>query len=363
VFLPQNLNNMKIFYAIQATGNGHISRAMELLPHLQEYGAVDLFLSGANSNLALNAPVKYRSKGLSLFYNCSGGLDYWQMVKSYRLLRLRQEIRDLPVEQYDLVINDFEHITAAACARKRIPSVNFGHQASFQSPKTPRPEKKSAAGEFILKNYAKASRYIGLHFQCYDDFIFTPIIKKEIREAEPTDKDYITVYLPSYCEPQLKSIFEKFIHHRFEIFSRQTTQPYQTGNIHFLPIDKELFDQSIIHCSGIITGGGFETPAEALHLGKKVMAIPIRGQYEQQCNAAAMKKLGVICLEGLDAGFTHHFEQWINSPGLPAIDYSKSIEQSVGHLFSAIPKRHEDLRPGGPRQATGLRAFVPAGMP
>ena len=34
---------MKIFYAVQATGNGHISRAVELLPYLQQYGQVDVF--------------------------------------------------------------------------------------------------------------------------------------------------------------------------------------------------------------------------------------------------------------------------------------------------------------------------------
>ena len=28
---------MKIFYAIQATGNGHISRAMQLYPYLQKF--------------------------------------------------------------------------------------------------------------------------------------------------------------------------------------------------------------------------------------------------------------------------------------------------------------------------------------
>jgi hypothetical protein len=29
---------MKILYAVQATGNGHISRAIELMPHLEKYG-------------------------------------------------------------------------------------------------------------------------------------------------------------------------------------------------------------------------------------------------------------------------------------------------------------------------------------
>ena len=324
---------MKIFYAIQATGNGHISRAMELLPHLQQYGTVDIFLSGANSNLPLDAPIKFRSKGLSLFYNCTGGLDYWQMAKGYQPLRLRKEIQDLPVEQYDLVINDFEHITSAACAKKKISSVNFGHQASFQSIHTPRPAKRSVAGEWVLKNYAKATHYIGLHFNKYDDFIFNPIVKKEILQAEPVDKNYVTVYLPSYCEPQLKALFES-IDYRFEIFCRDINELKTIGNITFLPINKKFFNKSLINCTGIITGGGFETPAEALQLGKKIMAVPIRAQYEQQCNAAALRGMDVFCPDKLETDFVTTFEKWISSPALPKADYSRSMQQSVEYLFS-----------------------------
>ncbi len=108
---------MKIFYAVQATGNGHISRAMELLPYLERYGQVDIFLSGANNSLTLDASVRYRSKGLSLFYTHSGGLNYWQIARQVLSpLRLYREVRDLPVEKYDLVINDFECITSLSCA-------------------------------------------------------------------------------------------------------------------------------------------------------------------------------------------------------------------------------------------------------
>ncbi len=324
---------MKIFYAVQATGNGHISRAMELLPHLQQYGSVDIFLSGNNSNLSLDAPIRYRSKGLSLYYNCKGGLDFWQVAKDFQPLRLRQEIKDLPVEKYDLVINDFDYITAAACAKKNIPSVNFGHQASFQSELTPRPSTKSTAGEWILKNYAKASRYIGLHFKSYDNFIFTPVIKKEILEAEPVDGNYITVYLPSYCEPQLINIFQPFGDIQFEIFSSQTKEPKTYDNISFLPVNKKLFNRSFINCAGIITGGGFETPAEALHLGKKIMTIPIRSQYEQQCNAAALEKLGVLKLKSIDSDFETHLYNWMNEGRVIKMDYSQTIPQCLEFLF------------------------------
>jgi|CXWL01.1.fsa_nt_gi uncharacterized protein (TIGR00661 family) len=325
---------MKILYAVQATGNGHISRAMELLPYLQHYGKVDIFLSGDNSNLAMDAPVKYRSKGLSLYYNCTGGLDYWQIMKAFQLSRLKKEIRELPVEKYDLVINDFEYITAAACAKKGIASVNFGHQASFQSTNTPRPEKRSMTGEWVLKNYARASRYIGLHFKSYDDFIFPPIIKKEILEADPTDKKYITVYLPSLCEQQLKDLLKPFMDCQFEVFCRETKQSFHFRNIHFLPVDKNRFNKSLIHCTGIITGAGFETPAEALHLEKKLLCIPIKGQYEQQCNAAALKEMGVACLKKISPDFEEQFIKWIESPQTVQVNYHKSVDQSLDYLFA-----------------------------
>lgn len=324
---------MKIFYAIQATGNGHISRAMELLPYLEQHGTVDIFLSGANSSLNLDAPVKYRSNGLSLFYNCSGGLDYWKIMRGYQPLKLKKAIQELPVEKYDLVINDFDYITSASCAKKKIPSIQLGHQASFQSIHTPRPVSKSSVGEWILRNYAKATRHIGLHFEKYDSFIFHPVIKKEILEAEARDKNYVTVYLPSYCEPQLEEIFHALKEFRFEIFSKDTRAPRISRNIHFLPVDKSLFNKSLIDCSGLITGGGFETPAEAIHLGKKIISIPIRGQYEQVCNAAALDKLGVVCLPKLAENFPAIFYAWITDRKSLRIDYSNSIPEALDYMF------------------------------
>jgi len=170
---------MKIFYAVQATGNGHISRAMELLPYRERHGQVDIFLSGANNSLQLEVPVRYRSKGLSLFYTHSGGLNYWQIARQVLSpLRIFREVRDLPVEKYDLVINDFECITSLSCAYKKVASVNFGHQASFVSSKVPRPVKNDPMGAWILRNYARATQYVGLHFSQYDDFILPPVITK-----------------------------------------------------------------------------------------------------------------------------------------------------------------------------------------
>jgi uncharacterized protein (TIGR00661 family) len=325
---------MKIFYAVQATGNGHISRAIELLPHLQRYGTVDIFLSGNNAHLPVNAPVRYRSKGLSLYYNPTGGLDYWRILRGFHPLHLRKEINDLPVENYDLIINDFEFITAAACARKKIASIQLGHQASFQSDLTPRPAKRNIPGEWILKNYARATHYVGLHFKTYDDFILPPVIKQDILDAEPVDKGHITVYLPSCSGDYQERIFQSFRNLSFHIFLKEIKQTTVKENLTLLPVDRKLFNKSLIECHGIITGGGFETPAEALCLGKKIIAIPTRGQYEQQCNAAALKQMGVRSIRQIDSSFAVTLEQWLETGDTPRLNYSNSIPQLIDRLLT-----------------------------
>jgi uncharacterized protein (TIGR00661 family) len=330
---------MKIFYAVQATGNGHISRAMELLPYLRTYGQVDFFLSGANSQLKADIPVRYRSKGLTLFYNNGGGLNYPKIIRSLNPLRAWNEVKELPVEKYDVVINDFECITSLACAYKKIPSVNFGHQASFQSVLTPRPARKDMMGEFILKYFARATACMGLHFERYDDFIFTPVIKKEILQAKPTTKNHITVYLSSYCDETVFKYLKEIKDFHFHVFSKQVINTVSSENVTFMPVNNRLFTESMITSSGVITGAGFETPAEALHLQKKLMVIPIRGQYEQLCNAAALERLSVKVLHKIDASFAAEFYNWIESDSQKIIRYNNIAPELVGNLLENYPYR------------------------
>ncbi len=328
---------MKIFYAVQATGNGHISRAIQLMPYLQKFGEVDVFLSGANASLPAPLPIKYRSKGLSLFYSTCGGLNYKQMFRQNSLFRALREARDLPVEKYDMVINDFDFITAKACAFKNKPSVQFGHQASFMSPKAPRPPKKARFGELILHRYAPATGYIGLHFQPYDTFIFPPVIKDVFVNSEPKNEGHITVYLPAYERHCLEDHFRAFPHLHFHWFLKGTPEPFREGNITFFPIDNEQFNKSLINCHGIITGGGFETPAEALYLGKKLMCIPIRGQYEQQCNAAALRQMGVKVLDDIDGFFATEISLWLNHKTGPVKQEANRIPETLEYLISNYP--------------------------
>jgi hypothetical protein len=89
----------------------------------------------------------------------------------------------------------------------------------------------------------------------------------------------------------------------------------------------------MIHSHGIITGAGFETPAEALYLGKKLMCLPIRGQYEQLCNAAALKKFEVPILNSIDDNFNAEVLQWIGSSNPTPLVLSHSTYDIVQHVM------------------------------
>lgn len=325
--------SLRIFYAVQATGNGHIARAIELMPYLQQYGKVDVFVSGSNSNLQLTLPVQYRSKGLSLFYNKQGGLDYPRIWKEASIARIWKEARQLPVEKYDVVITDFECITALACRLKKIPCINFGHQASFQSQKTPRPSKKDIAGELVLRHYAGATAYAGLHFKSYDHFIFNPVLKRDILDAIPINKGHITVYLSQYPDEVVTNAVKHLKDVRFELFSKTARSVYRQHNITYIPVSNSAFSESMVQCTGVITGAGFETPAEALYLGKKLLCLPIRGQYEQYCNAAALREFNVPVEQTIDETFHAKVEAWLNDTRPLQLQLTHSTAEIVEYVI------------------------------
>jgi len=63
----------------------------------------------------------------------------------------------------------------------------------------------------------------------------------------------------------------------FEVFTKEVDSEQQEYNLKWKPIDNEAFTQSLVSCRDVLTGAGFETPAEALFLKKPMILIPIQG--------------------------------------------------------------------------------------
>lgn len=301
----------KILYAFQGTGNGHSARASKLVPELRRLAQVDVLCSGLNRQLELDFDIDYQYQGISFEYNSKGGLSYSKTFLKNKLNRFSKDIRGLDLDSYDLILNDFEPVSAWAAKKSKTRIIGIGHQAAFLSEKTPRPPKKNPFAEWVFRNYAPVEEYIGFHFKSYDEGIYGAILRDEIIKARPVQGDYMLCYLPAYSNADIFEVLSKVSNKQWYIYSKESQIPEQKMNCHFKPISGDAFMGDLIGAEGLLCSAGFEAPAEAIYLGKKLMVVPIQGQYEQVCNAEALRQVGVPVIHKLSTRNLSLIQNWV----------------------------------------------------
>ncbi len=324
---------MKILFAIQGTGNGHLSRARDIYPELSKYGEVDVLVSGIQADVALPWPVKYKIYGMSFIFGKHGGVDILATASKLKLFRLLNDIRTLPVEQYDLVINDFEAVSAWACHQKKLPCISLSHQCAVLHKNAPKPASVDPMGKLVLEKYAPVTAAYGFHFKAFGEHIYTPVIRRQIRELEPTNKGHYTVYLPAYDDATMVKHFSQFNNVKWEVFSKHNKAPFTKGNVKVQPINNEAFIKSMATSAGVLCGAGFEGPAEAMHLGKKLLVIPMATQYEQHCNAAGAAAMGVTVINSLSEKNHKTINQWLEFGKPVSVDYPDITASIIAQLM------------------------------
>jgi uncharacterized protein (TIGR00661 family) len=333
---------MKILYAIQGTGNGHLTRAKEIIPILKEKGDVDILISGSECDIVLEYPITYKLYGLNYTFGKNGGINFWQTFRKVRLFRFFREIKNLPVKNYDLIINDFEPVSAWAAKFKNVNCISLSHQNAVLDEASPK-KGKFKIERLILKYYAPAKLKFGFHFASYSSSIFTPIIRKKIRHSSVNNKGHYTVYLPSYDHNKILEVLSEIPLVKWHIFSKKTKQLIFKKNVMIYPINEFDFIKSITTCEGVLCGAGFETPSEALFLNKKLMVIPMKNQYEQQCNAAALEKMGVPVIKTLEKKRLKKIAKWIYSDATYKVNYPDITEDILESIL--LPYFNETLLP------------------
>ena len=323
---------MRILYAIQGTGNGHLTRAKEIIPMLQQKGELDILVSGDETNLELGFDIKYNLKGLNFTNGKNGGIDFIVSYKKMKLVRFYREIKNLPVKDYDLIINDFEPISAWAAKLQNVNIISLSHQNAVLDNASPKAGKYNIE-KLILKYYAPAKVRFGFHFDSYSSAIFTPIIRQKIRDKCIKNKGHFTVYLPAYHHEKIVEILSKIPIVVWHIFSKNTTKLIFQKNITIFPVNEFDFIKSMAASSGVLCGAGFETPAEALFLKKRLMVIPMKNQYEQQCNALALKEMGVHTIKKLNKRQVPKITAWIHSSNTIEVNYPDTTEDILEALL------------------------------
>ena len=154
---------MRILFGVQGTGNGHISRSRTLARALKARGIeVDYLFSGraADGYFEMGEFGDYRTfPGIS-FVSHQGRISGWRTLKGLSPLRFWQDMRALDCRDYDLVISDFEPLSAHAARRWQKTSLTISHQASFDWP-IPR-WGESGFNRQLMRHFAPVSRSLGL---------------------------------------------------------------------------------------------------------------------------------------------------------------------------------------------------------
>jgi uncharacterized protein (TIGR00661 family) len=305
---------MKILYGIQLNGNGHITRSLELINQLKAKGyEVDVIASGGNYSIELPDYIK-KFKGLSMYFNKSGKINKLKTTLSLNLFKLIKDI-NYDCSGYDLVISDFEPISAYSAKKHRVKSIGISNQVSIT--------KSNFLESLFIKYFAPCDYYIPLDYTNG----YQPIISEKFLNSKVFDEDFYLVYLAAYSLEHIKNEL-KYSDKKFKVYSSDVTKDYVYNNIEFKKSNKDSFQSDLLKCSGVITASGFSTTSEALVLGKRLWSIPIKGQFEQIDNAIKLNKLGIYT----DDLTSENLENWLNNYTKIDYEWINPIESIVSKI-------------------------------
>ncbi len=273
---------MKLALACNGEGRGHVSRIIALAEHLvHDYMLVFYAPSTVAPILEARFPG-YQVKRIPHLHYCNKQfkIDYVATVQANTGLvldytRTVQSIRtDLAAEKVGAVISDFEPFVSQAAREMAIPLCRINHPAVVL-------RSVSFSFDALL---AKLVSHCMLRGDAVLDIIVSfyrgdtgPFIREEIRTRVPVKGKKLLVYTkPAFHESLMKAL-ATFDGLEYDLF----------------PDPSRDFPEALASCRGVIAGAGHQIISEALHLGKPVLAIPARGQYEQRLNAIMLEKSGM----------------------------------------------------------------------
>ncbi|WP_396587599.1 MJ1255/VC2487 family glycosyltransferase [Bermanella sp. R86510] len=301
---------MKILYAVQGTGNGHLSRARVLGHYLNQSDAdITYLFTGRDraklTEMAMFGDFWYR-KGLT-FITQDGQIKPIKTLLNNQHLQFIKDVLTLPVDGFDLIISDFEPVSAWAGKLKGIPVLGCGHQYAF-SGHTPIAE-DSPISRALMKYFAPCEFSVGQHWYPYEYNILPPIIDHTL--APTTCHGKYVVYLPFEDQTRVVALLNQLNEHEFILYTPHLPHGSK-GNVKIRKPCQTGFKQHLKGAKGVICNAGFELTSECIHLGVPILTKPLKGQMEQASNSLALTHLGYgssiknLSIKGLDA--------WLKQP-------------------------------------------------
>ncbi|MBL7144426.1 MAG: hypothetical protein ISS76_09340 [Phycisphaerae bacterium] len=322
----------RIIYAVAGEGFGHSSRSHLIGQRLLDAGHDCIFVGSQKSLVYLKQYFGERVKeifGLSFAF-VDGRIDKSETLKR-NLMKLPEgnKINDELFNKHfkafnpDLVISDFEPFSAWWAWRKRVPFISIDHEHMLSHCQLEHQGKnwfsRMTARVVTECHYVGAVAYIIVNFfdipLSVDSAVLAPpIIRPVVRSLEARTGEHILLYSTTgEDEEKLREILCKFGKQKFYIYGFKKDLEYK--NCIFKKRSTEGFLADLAGAKGVIASAGFSLISECMHLKKKMLMLPLAGQYEQIINAHYVQKLRLgISAEKLDEAVLGRFLDELDKP-------------------------------------------------
>ncbi|MEZ5569773.1 MAG: glycosyltransferase family protein [Halioglobus sp.] len=304
---------MRILYGVQATGQGHISRARAMATALAPYDVEVTWLFSGRDRAKLFdmqpfGPYLHRA-GLT-FTTRNGSVRYGATLFNSRPLRFARDVISLNVAAYDRVLTDFEPVSAWAARRAGVRSIGIGHQYAFGAHTPTRGG--NPISKAILQWFAPVDVPIGLHWHPYSDHVLPPIL--DLPDIPVSNQGYVLVYLPFEDQRVVTQLLHDIPGQNFVQYANGLEQVHR-ANVMTHPASTATFKRHLAGSAGVICNSGFELISECLQWGKPVLTKPLQGQMEQLSNALTLEQLGLA--QTTRALSSESIRRWLAAPTVP----------------------------------------------
>jgi uncharacterized protein (TIGR00661 family) len=304
---------MKILYGVTGEGMGHAIRSRVVLTELVKHHEVEVVSSGrAQEFLSKHFPEVHRIHGLHIVYE-----ENRVQKRKTVISNLFQGLEALPgqIKEYfkliedfnpDVVISDFESWSYFFGMAHGTPVISIDNMQVLNRCKHPKSILEGEKASFqIAKSIVKAKLPGCLHYLVSSFFypevrkgrttLVPPILRPEILAARSIVKrgDHLLVYQTAEGYGGLIAALKALpLECRIYGMRRGITEDQREDNLVFRPFSEAGFIEDVATSRGVVAGGGFTLMGEAVYLHKPMLAIPVKGQFEQVLNARYLQKLG-----------------------------------------------------------------------
>ncbi|MEZ9537444.1 MJ1255/VC2487 family glycosyltransferase [Shewanella sp. 10N.286.51.B8] len=331
---------MKILYGVQGTGNGHISRARVMAKALSKTDIeVDFLFSGRAKDEYFDMQCfgDYQVRTGMSFITEDGRVSIGKTIKRNITSPILSEVRQLDLSGYDLVLNDFEPVSAWAAKKQGVTAIAISHQASLQY-SVPK-QGMSWFDELLLNNFAPADIKLGCHWHHFGFAILPPFV--EVEPSCGAHSHQILVYLPFESADAIAAFLRPFPDYQFFVYHGNKPKQSLPDHINWFSFDRCGFKQHMSQCGGVIGNAGFELASEAMTLGKKLLVKPLQGQFEQSSNVAALELLAAG--QSMDSLDSKMLARWLKAASPKPIAYPQVGDALVGWLLQGNWHQHQAL--------------------